>query len=159
MRTQYYVVFCLLGIVFFCAIGFMGYKQHKTGIAQKIRKTPVGQRAAIISYYREFGGLHIQSGMSKQQIERIVGLPQNSDNQYVWAWSFNYQEHNSHNDRTWVDMLDDGIIYVVFLDNCIIGKELCIEVSAVATPIEYIMSIKGCNEMEALSLLGLHGND
>jgi hypothetical protein len=147
-------MFCILIILFLAAICFTGYKWLEYGIARKIRETPVSQRARIIAHHREFGGLHIKSGMLKRQIEKFVGLPQNSDSRHVWAWGFD-GDNNPEKDSTWLDLMDDGIVYIVFLDDRAIGKALCVEVSAAVTPAELVMSVKDCDERTALTLLGL----
>jgi hypothetical protein len=135
--------------------GLFEYKREEYAVLNRIRNTPSNKRAVEIAGENyDLISSHIKVGMSKQQVEKIIGLPQNIDNHHVWAWAFNDETgivQKSH----WMDLMDKGLMYVVFLDEQVIGNGLNVRASAAVSPVEWVMSVKNCDERTALALLGL----
>ena len=144
--------------ILFCiaAAGFLEYKRWEYCLARKIRTTPADRRADAISRHYDFILPRVRVGMSKRQVERVVGLPQNMDRQHVWAWAFEPGEGMSLTNERWADrLIRCDLMYIVFLDEKVTGNPLGVRASAAESPVELVMSIKDCDERAAMILLGM----
>ena len=153
----------------------VGNKCWEHYLLKTIRETPLDRRAFEIDVNLDLVLSRVQPGMTKQQVEKAVGRPQNFDNEHVWAWAFDGRKRVGGSDRTpvwvfepdncinenasWMDMLGAGTMYIVFLDGKVIGMPLGVEASAAVTPSELVMDVRGCDERTAFELLGVASKD
>ena len=160
MKKQWHAYPTVWGAVLFCAVAvcILEYKRWEYCLVKEIRTTPADKRANVISRHYDFILPRVRVGMSKRQVERIVGLPQNTDSQHVWAWAFDLGEGDgvSLTSERWADQLiRHDLMYIVFLDDKVAGSPLGVRASAAESPIELVMSIKRCDERVAMTLLGM----
>ncbi len=133
--------------------GLVVYRRWEINTIKRIRLTPASERASEIERHHNFVLSRIKKGMSKAQVERIVGLPQNTDSQHVWAWAFGGESGDSDN-KKWMDLIDNGLMYIVFIDDKVVGNPESVYASAAQTPCEMVMGLRNCDAKTAMILLG-----
>jgi len=146
-------------ILIFVLLGMgVEYKRWEKNTIKSIRTKPTHERAIEISRHHDFLLKRIKNGMSKEEVGEIIGEPMNTDNEHIWAWAFCDESHGCDCKRKWMDLLGNGIMYIVFVDDKVIGNPESIYASAAQSPIEMIMGLRRCDKKTAMTSLGIKVN-
>lgn len=116
-----------------------------------IRTSPQAERAEMIRRHNDFLWKQLRIGMTKREVARIIGEPQNSDAKCVWMWIFGLDRFGGA-DTTWKELLASGSdgYFVVFLDGVLRTKIYAISATS---PQEEVMVLLDISEEEALSII------
>ena len=150
LKRNVLIAVAVAGVI---ALGcFIAHKRWEYNLLKEIRETPPEKKARMIAHNHNFVLSHVQPGMTKQQVERAIGLPQNTDSEHVWMWASESGGWAKGKEK-WLDLLEAGTMYIVFLDGKVVGMPLGVEASAAVTPSELVMDVRGCDERTAFPAL------
>ena len=132
---------------------FIAHKRWEYNLLKDIRETPPEKKARMIIHNHDFVLSHVRPGMTKQQVEKALGQPQNTDSEHVWAWAFP-SAVPLKGDESWADLMRRGadIMSVVFLDGKVIGLQ-GVQGGVVMPPPNTMMMTKDCDMRTALERL------
>jgi len=105
-----------------------------------------GKRFSTLDYLAR----HLKTGMTKVEVEKCLGKPDNSDTTYVWFWV--YSDLVLTNKVAWVDHFgDDDGRYLLFYNDKLISPLLK---NTEATPWEFFRTAIGGSNTNVELLLG-----
>jgi len=156
MKKTKRIIFIIITVLLSVVLGVVfEYKRWENNTLNRIRLKPVCERAFEIGLHHDFLLERIHTGMSKEQVEKIIGEPQNIDKEHVWAWAFRDESYGVDNRKNWIDLLDAGFMYIIFIDDKVVGNPESIYASAAQNPLEMIMGLRRCDKKTAKTLLGI----
>ncbi len=156
IRSNLYIyVFVLCFVVFSIFTLFYYIKKEQEEKIKQIRYSEGGDKTKLIYDNMDLITKKLKPGMSLNEVENILGLPQNEDHKDVWIWINDFNLYKKqHQKLLWQEMaLGNGGLFLVFFE----GKLLTPfpYACASASPIEVLASMKQIPSQEAARILGV----
>lgn len=120
---------------------------------EKIRNTDPGTKYYFLEKDYPLVNRLLRKGMTKGEVQSLLGNPQNSNAKYVWMWSEKYdskQNHITGDDWQSLSFCRSGF-YLVFYDNKLQSEYLI--KNAEGEPWECIASSLGISNKDARNLI------
>jgi len=134
-----------LGIGLFCGC--------ESAMKTRLRNAPPDKAAKVIEAHLDYCSRHLQAGMSRDEALALLPRPQNTDNDAVCVWIFDYSEHAKANGRfdwQWLQSTKGGF-FVVFVEGKL-ATPLC--ANAAFTPWEALQHYAKLSGEQAEQILG-----